>query len=169
MARLFFAIWPPDGVRVKLARLAEDVAVVAEGRPVPAAKIHLTLAFLGEVDEARSGAAIHAARAVRPTASGLVLDRVGSFRQAHVAWAGCAQCDARLAALQGALCARLREASFTLEERAFAPHVTLARRTRRPVPRASIGPIAWEAAGFALVRALPGSGDYENVEIFGRE
>ena len=168
MARLFFAIWPSEAARASLAKLAIDLALVADGRPVPAAKIHLTLAFLGEVSAEESRAALIAAEGVRRASYRVRLDRVGSFRAARVAWAGCARCDASLAALQKGLAQKLRGAGFALEERPFTPHLTLARRTRRAVPAASIAPIAWEADAFALVRTLPGTGEYENVQVFGK-
>jgi 2'-5' RNA ligase len=165
MARLFFAIWPGDAAGA-LARLAGDLARVAEGTPVPEAKIHLTLAFLGEVGDARLAAAHEAARGLAFARFSFALDRVGSFRAARVAWAGCARVPQPLAALQGALAERLRAAGFALEERPFAPHATLARRARRPVPPAAIGRIAWRVDHFTLVRSATGTGRYEVLEEY---
>ena len=64
MARLFFALWPDEPARGRLAPLAAEVAAQASGKPVPIAKLHLTLAFLGEVDAARIDRAVEAARGV---------------------------------------------------------------------------------------------------------
>jgi 2'-5' RNA ligase len=166
MARLFFAVWPDAAGAARLARLALDVAAVSGGKAVPRGKIHLTLAFLGEVPEARMEAARAAGGAVRFERFAFVLDRVGAFRGARVAWAGSAQTPAPLAALQSDLAARLRDAGFGIEERPFAPHATLARRTRRIVPPASIEPIAWPVGAFTLVRSVTGTGRYEVMEEF---
>jgi len=166
MARLFFAVWPDAAGSERLARLAADVAAVSEAKPVPREKIHLTLAFLGEVPEARIEGARAAGREVGFARFAFALDRVGSFRAARVAWAGSREAPAALAALQSALAARLHEAGFAIEERPFAPHATLARRTRRALPPAAIGPIAWPVGAFTLVRSVTGTGRYEVMEEY---
>ena len=165
MARLFFAVWPGEAAPA-LARLGTEVAIVSGGRPVPQGKIHITLAFLGEVADARVEAARVAARGLAFERFCFVLDRVGSFRAARVAWAGSARDPAPLVALQAALCARLTAARFVPEERPFAPHATLARRTRHPVPAAGIQPIEWQVDAVTLVRSDPGNGRYEILEEY---
>jgi len=86
MARLFLAIWPDAAAGEALARLADDVALVARGKPVERAKIHLTLVFLGDVAQEREPAvAAVAARAARSARFTLALDRVGSSRRSRVA------------------------------------------------------------------------------------
>src|SRR5256885_1011054 len=81
-----------------------------------------------------------AAGPVRDPPFGIALDRVGGFRRARVAWAGASAAPAPLLDLQARLEAGLRASGFDLEERAFAPHVTLARKTARPLPLAVITP-----------------------------
>ncbi|HSN19515.1 MAG TPA: RNA 2',3'-cyclic phosphodiesterase [Usitatibacter sp.] len=166
MARLFFAVWPGESSARALARLAADVALDAQGKPVPPEKIHLTLAFLGEVAPERAAAAREAASAVAFRPFAFALDQVGSFRVARVAWAGSREAPVALAELQAALAARLRAERFAIEDRPFAPHATLARRTRRPLRAASIEPIEWRVEAFTLVRSESGTGRYEVVEEF---
>jgi 2'-5' RNA ligase len=164
MARLFLALWPDVAAREELAALSHDLALVAGGKPVPADKIHLTLAFLGEVAGERQADIEHAAAETRGTAFELAFDRVGSFRGARVAWAGMAQMPAALAQVQSRLAANLRAAGFTLEDRPFTPHVTLVRKIERTLPKASIPAIASAAHAIALVRTQPGTGRYTTVE-----
>ena len=163
MARLFFAVWPDALAAAALATLARQVAGVCGGRPVPAEKLHLTLAFLGEVVAERAtdlvGCAGFRARRFR-----LELDRVGAFRKAGVAWAGPSTPPPELIALQEKLSARLGASGFALEEREYTPHLTLARRVERKLPAASIEPVAWEADAFTLVRSETGTGRYTVVE-----
>jgi 2'-5' RNA ligase len=156
MARLFFAIWPQPEAREALARLAHDVARVAGGKPVEAAKIHLTLAFLGPVDDAGSALAHAIGGRVGGTAFALALDRVGSFRRARVAWAGPSALPPALESLESSLTRALRAAGFALEERPFNPHVTLARKAGAALPRASIEPIAMRCDALALVASEGG-------------
>jgi 2'-5' RNA ligase len=166
MARLFFALWPDAAAGARLAPLAAELAGAASGQAVPIAKVHLTLAFLGEVETARIAALVEAARGVRLAPFAFALDRVGSFRGARVAWAGCAQTPELLAALASGLARRLESAGFALEDRPYAPHATLARRIARPVADAPIAPIPWTADGFSLVQSETGTGRYAVLEAF---
>jgi 2'-5' RNA ligase len=164
MARLFFALWPEEEARQELGQLARDLSLVVDGKPVPPEKIHLTLAFLGEVAADRMDDAVAAAAAIRAAPFALELDRVGAFRSARVAWAGASSPAPQLIALQGQLAANLGARGFVLEERDFAPHLTLARRIRKGLPVASIPPIVTQARSFALVRSETGTGRYSTLE-----
>ena len=160
MARLFFAIWPDPECAHALQVLSGRIAGQVEGKAVPASKMHLTLAFLGSVDAAARLAAIDVGSSVKGSPFEATLDRLGSFRNARVAWAGMSRLPQALAALQASIDARLREQGFPLEERPFAPHVTLARKTARPLRGAALDPIAWHVEAFTLVRSEPGTGRY---------
>ena len=164
MERLFFAVWPDAQAAKRLAGLARELAEVAGGKPVPAAKVHLTIAFLGSLAPDRAASAREAGAAVRAAPFDLDLDRLGSFRGARVAWAGCDGAPPGLARLHEALGRSLRHRGFEPEERAFAPHVTLVRRIERSVEGRGTETIAWRADALTLVRSEPGSGDYKVVE-----
>ncbi len=166
MARLFFAVWPDAAALARLERLAGELAIVSAGKPVPPAKIHLTLAFLGEIDAARMESALSVARAVRFEPFAMTFDCAGSFRGARVAWAGSLVPAPALVSLQGDLAARLAAAGFALEDRPFAAHVTLVRRIGKAVPRAAIEPVAWAVGAFSLVRSETGTGRYAVLEAF---
>ena len=163
MGRLFFAVWPDAEAAAALVAHARELAEACGGRPVTAAMLHLTLAFLGEVDADRMtdlvGCAGFRARQFR-----LELDRVGAFRRARVAWAGPSTPPPGLFALQEKLAARLGAGGFALEEREFNPHLTLVRRIERNLPVASIAPVAWNADALTLVRSETGTGRYTIVE-----
>ena len=160
MARLFFALWPPKTARALLAELGTKLAQDCGGRAVVADKIHLTLAFLGEVDAAGEVRALEVAEAIAFEPFELVLDRVGCFPRAHVAWAAPSAPDPRAGRLAEELAAGLRAAGFALERRAFAAHVTLVRRIVRPCAEAPSESIAWKANAFALVESDSRTGRY---------
>jgi 2'-5' RNA ligase len=162
--RLFFALWPDREAADKLAGAARALAELSGGKPVPRDKIHLTLAFLGERDDADLARAVEVARPIAAQPVRITLDEVGSFRGARVAWAGCGRVAPELASLQSALEGALRGRGFELEARPFVAHVTLARRITRNVPRAPLPPVAWEAREFTLVRTQPGTGGYSILE-----
>jgi 2'-5' RNA ligase len=166
MARLFFALWPDEDAAEHLSALSQSVAAQVEGRPVPRGRIHLTLAFLGELAPARAEEAMRAAESARSRAFEMILDQVGSFRAARVAWAGCSRAAPGLKALQTRLAKALRSRDFALEERPFAAHVTLARKISRAPARASMPPIVWQAREYTLVRSEAGTGSYTVIKTW---
>ena len=131
--RLFIAIDLPAELKQALTRLHRDIS---GARWVPAAQIHLTLAFLGEVEEA-SAWRLHAelARIHLPSFT-LTLTGPGCFphrQRPRVLWVGLAP-DAQLANLVAAVQSAIRDCGLPVEERPFTAHITLA-RLRFPAPR----------------------------------
>ena len=159
--RFFLALWPGDRVRESLASVSSVLAGLAQGRPVPEEKIHLTLAFLGEVAADRLDAVREAAHAAPGPRFEIILDEVGSFRDARVAWAGSSRVSPALLQWQARLDRALRDRGFVLEDRPFAAHVTLARRITTPVKRAPMPAIRWRPRALTLVQSMPGTGRYE--------
>jgi len=159
VARLFYAVWPDAECARALAAHALRLAEETGGRPVREDQIHLTLAFLGDVSDARRAAALDAAK-IRGRPFELSIDRTGAFRRAGVAWAGPSETPKGLLDLQAKVESRLRERGFELDERKFAPHVTLVRRTLRSAVATSIEPIPWRVGEFTLVRSETGTGRY---------
>jgi 2'-5' RNA ligase len=164
--RLFFAIVPAEDALRELARAAADIAAGTGGRAMAGDKIHLTLAFLGEIAEDRVPDARAAASAVRARPFTLVLDRLGSFRRAGVAWAGASMPDPELLRLQGTLAVHLEARGFALEVRPFAPHVTLARKVERPLAARELEAVGWRVTDFTLVRSNLETGKYETLERY---
>ena len=165
MSRHFFALWPDLPAGIALADLARDLAQASGGKPVPRDKIHLTLAFLGAIEPEAVERAREVAAAIRAPAFDLRLDRAGSFRGAKVGWAGCDSPPLALLMLAEDLAAALEGAGFVVDERPFAPHVTLARRIRTAIARESIPAIGWRAETFSLVRSE--AGRYETIGSWG--
>lgn len=160
MARHFFALWPPPGAQPALAALAAELARRCGGRAVPVDKIHLTLAFLGEIDAGGVARAREIAGGVVAPALDLRFDRVGSFAGARVAWTGMSEPDRDAAGLATELAARLRDAGFAIDRRPTVLHATLARRVAQPIPEAPIAALAWTADRFALVESDLRTGRY---------
>jgi len=126
--------------------------------------LHLTLAFLGDVAAQRLAAAVTAADGVRSPAFALRLDRLGYWRHNKVAWAGCDAVQPALAGLATSLAASLRQQGFALEERPFAPHVTLLRKAERAPDEPAWAGVGWPVREFTLVESrLSGSGSRYTV------
>lgn len=153
MARLFFALWPDAAMRAQLdaARRALNVP----GRPVPARNLHLTLVFLGAV-AAEKIAAVDVGAATRVPPFTLVLDRLGGFPHAGVAWLAPSRMPAELAALTDALQRACRAAGLDPDPRPFAPHLSIARKIRDVIP-AEMAPLPWKVTDFRLVESMRGA------------
>ena len=155
-ARVFFALWPDAALRSALAELAREVAGEARGRPTAQENLHLTLAFLGDQSDRQVQALQALAGAVVSHRFQLALDEIGSFARTGIAWLGASAPQLELVALQGRLAHVLREAGFSLDERPYAPHLTLVRRAGAPVRRALARPILWNVTSFVLAASDPG-------------
>lgn len=158
MPRLFLALWPDQPLRQDILRIAGPLLTHFRGRPVEPDRLHLTLAFLGEVPAEAvptiEGVAMAAASRHGPL--DLSLDRTGVFANAGVLWLGGAG-DRPLLALHEDLAAALAEAGHPLERRPFRPHVTLSRRVPRDAELharlrgEADPPVRWRAEELTLV------------------
>ena len=151
--RLFFAVTPDEGARQSLMAFAADVASVTGGRAPRAENLHLTVAFLGEVDQQRV-ADVEAIGAASATVSGpfvITFDRVGLFRDAGVAWIAPSETPAGLLRIVAALRNALQAKGMRVDHRDFRPHVTLARRCTRPLSGVAAPHIQWQVEALALI------------------
>jgi len=160
-SRYFFAAWPPAGTAAAL----EGWAKTLEGRTTPAAKIHLTLAFLGAVAPEK---AIAAARRAQGRPHALPIERAQYWKHNKIVWAGPRETPAGLKALVDSLHLELYKAEFILESRAYAAHVTLVRSAPTPRELPVLPEVEWPVGEFTLVRsAVSNKGSvYEIVERF---
>ena len=133
MTRTFLALELPETIKAVLRRRIERLAhALPEVRFVDVAGLHLTLAFLGELDNAHLAAATEAAEEAASAHAPITLRlaRLGTFgsaRSPRVIWVGLAGEVAQLGALQSTLADALAARGFPREARPFAPHLTLAR------------------------------------------
>ncbi len=158
--RLFFALELPPSLRAALAAAQETLRAAGPARVTwcTDAQLHLTLAFLGDVDDPAPW--VEAARGVAAAHAGLTLapGPFGTFGQPpRVVWAGLAGpgVDA-LRRLVVDLERALAPLGHAPEARGFAAHVTLGRvrdggggRGRRPRKQHGLDELV------AAVRALP--------------
>lgn len=128
--RLFFGLEIPDPVKHRLLAIQQPVAGARWQR---SDQLHLTLAFLGSVEEKRLPAIADSARNLPVKPFDLTVAGVGCFGDPDHPknlWAG-VQPVTELAGLQVALNERLALAGFPQEQRRFRPHITLARFNRK--------------------------------------
>ena len=151
--RLFFALWPPLSVRHRLADTAQDLGT-RNGRPVAAANLHLTLAFLGAVDPLRRRCMERAADAVEGTPFTLALSRVGYWPRPQVLWLGSPATPPELQQLVANLAAALQVCGYRPEPRPYRDHLTLARKVSGPSRTQMVEPVVWPVDHFCLVESV---------------
>jgi 2'-5' RNA ligase len=157
--RAFFALWPDPSASDALALLACETARRTQGRAPPSGNLHLTLVFLGDVAVTRVTAlcAIGLAAASTVPPFPLTLDRTGTFRGSGIAWAGASATPRELDEFVQQLRDTLTAEGFAIERRAFQPHVTLARRCRKPDSTQISAPIVWAVSRIVLNTSEPAS------------
>lgn len=125
--RLFIAIDLPEAVRRRLAGLVADAPRGV--RPVRPEQIHLTLHFLGDIDDEGLATVTTALGGLRHRAFAIDLTGAGVFPpqgRPTVLWAGVAATD-DLLGLHRDVTAILASSGMQPDPRPWAPHVTLAR------------------------------------------
>jgi RNA 2',3'-cyclic 3'-phosphodiesterase len=133
MTRTFVAVELGDEARAHLAReIARLDRALPSVRWADPANLHLTLVFLGELDDERLASVHEAVQDVAPNVKPFTLavaglGTFGSLDAPRVVWAGLGGNLRRLTELHDALAAALEARGFTRESRPFSPHLTLAR------------------------------------------
>ncbi|TPE62877.1 RNA 2',3'-cyclic phosphodiesterase [Sandaracinobacter neustonicus] len=161
--RLFVALRPPPPVRDALTALMGGI----EGaRWQSDNNLHLTLAFIGEVDRHQAEAATDALATLVAPPLDLSLGQFGSFEaeradRTAALWIGVTPAEP-VATLAAAIRAALRRAGLEPDARKFVPHITLARFSRAGASRDALRPwlstitapqASWRADGFHLVQS----------------
>ncbi|HHU88008.1 MAG: RNA 2',3'-cyclic phosphodiesterase [Sphaerochaetaceae bacterium] len=168
--RLFIAINFPPGALSYLQdqqRRLEEVAL--EGRFVAPDKLHLTLAFLGEVSMADSAHLSTLLREVEGEPFELKLQGLGSFRRGRSAlwWVGIED-SPPLLEYRERLCNRLLDEGYDFDQRPFRPHVTIARQVVVDEDNTPISPSKGYITGVNRISLM--ESDYRTYrEVYAKE
>jgi len=133
MIRLFTAIEIPESVRFRLTLLQ---AGIPGARWMPAENLHLTLRFIGEVDEPTADDIDQVLSELRLPAFTLTLKGVGEFggKDVRALWVGVATNPA-LHRLVAKIESALQRMGLVPETRKYSPHVTIARLKDAPLTK----------------------------------
>ncbi|MBU1237240.1 MAG: RNA 2',3'-cyclic phosphodiesterase [Gammaproteobacteria bacterium] len=187
--RCFFAVWPDAVAATALYELGRQAQADCGGRPMRRDTLHITLAFLGDIEAGRVADAKRVAETIVVSPFDLMLDRLGYWRHNRILWAGgvssrltfpkgtgrhevAVPSNARDGAqphtfLAEALGDGLRAAGFALDARPFVAHLTLLRDAHctqvLPLPQ----PVVWPVREFVLAQSRL-SRDGARYDIVGR-
>lgn len=173
MHRLFVAIRPPEGVREQLLDLMGGLPDV---RWQNDEQLHLTLRFIGEVERPVAEDIAAALQQIRFERFSIALAGVGKFekRRNGALWAGVQPKD-QLKALAAKVERACQSAGLEPEQRAYHPHITLARSKGRAPGldgflerNAPLASHPWEVGEFILYESRLGrdGAHYEAVDTY---
>ncbi|HHV8044880.1 TPA: 2'-5' RNA ligase family protein [Salmonella enterica] len=139
--RLFFAIDLPDDARTQIIAWRAAHFASEDGRPVAAANLHLTLAFLGDISNDKQRALAQLAGRIRQPPRGLL--QLANMLRAQAARSGCYQ-----------------------SPQPFHPHITLLRDASHTVAIPPPG-FCWSfpVTSFALYASSYGQGRTRYAEL----
>jgi RNA 2',3'-cyclic 3'-phosphodiesterase len=164
--RLFIGIPLAPAVVEELAVLTERLKSPTDGLRWPApAGWHITLQFLGKTSAEQYACLVPALRRIRFSPFAIQLEPPGFFDRAGVFFAGVGL-SPQLIRLQELVVAATRPCGFVPEDRAYHPHITLARtKAGRPGLRAlkrragDVKPLSgFTAQEFLVYESFPGPG-----------
>lgn len=177
--RLFIAVDLSEELREKIAPILKTISGLNGVKAVEKENLHITLKFLGEVNEARVPAISEALKKVAFEPFKIYLKGFGFFpneRYARVAWIGIREGEEELRKLAEGVNSALKKVGFKPES--FTAHVTIA-RVKKPEGRKIVEVLrdleddfGWmDVRDFRLKKStLTSKGPiYEDLEVYGVE
>lgn len=126
--RLFFSLkFSPSQQQLLLPYRQQVLDLCPAARVVDVDNLHLTLFFLGQVDEAAKTQLITAASCIRQPAFNLTLDTLSGFSRPKIVYLAPSEVPDALVQLQQQLAALCEAAGFNDIHDKYRPHITLAR------------------------------------------
>jgi len=138
---------------------------VANARPVPAENLHITLVFLGWVENDQLDMLRDVMSGISPPDCDLLLDRCGWFRRPRVGWIGSDGVSSEAIQFQQSLDSAIRGLGFELDDRPWKPHVTVYRKMRNSPVMLDFEPIRWKLDSYDLMvsEQRPGGVQYRSL------
>jgi 2'-5' RNA ligase len=152
--RLFLALWPDEELRANLTDLTRSLERCTAGKWMRPDNLHVTLAFLGNVEEDRFPV-------IREIAAGSVgesfvlgFERAEFWRRSEIVCLAPTETPDALASLADELTRSFRDSGFPMENRPYRPHLTLARQGRCDWAFRTLSePLIWSVSSFVLVES----------------
>lgn len=151
--RLFFAL-QPDRTTLQALHTLQRCLEPNKGRPVPPERMHATLLFMGDQTTETLNRLLEIASGLELPPCGLVLDRLGHFPRASVAWLGPSRVPPELEAFQARLAAAVAAAGIGFDDKRWRMHVTIYRNLRKRPGRIAFEPIEWPLRDFQLMESV---------------
>jgi 2'-5' RNA ligase len=151
--RLFIAINFNGETKPHLLTLRDELKSNAQsGRFSPPENLHLTLAFIGEVNPKKVEKIKDILETVEFTPFDVAIDRLGTFSRGTLWWAGLRE-DKPLLDLQYEVIFKLAHCGFEMDGREYHPHITLGREVVTSMRPRSIEPFGETVHSIELMKS----------------
>lgn len=165
--RVFVAIQISDEMRKALITAMHELKKAGlKGSYTPAQNLHMTLCFIGEVDNVQP--ICRALEQIRFSPFRLTLSDLGNFK--NLLWIG-AKGGQKLAALVKELRKTLIDAGISFDDKDFVPHITLIRKMIGNPPAFSVQKADMMVSKISLMRSeqKEGKAVYTEIAFFGKK
>jgi RNA 2',3'-cyclic 3'-phosphodiesterase len=130
--RLFIAIDLDKNIKAYLENIEIELKhYCIKGSFTNTANFHITLAFLGELEESNVSKVIKAMEnsASKFTPFVLTIDKLGNFNKcnSNILWIG-TKCSEKLTSLHKKICFSLKNQGIAFDEKPLKPHITIGRQ-----------------------------------------
>jgi 2'-5' RNA ligase len=150
LKRLFFALWPDPETRASCAAIS--AALKPFGRPVQPDNLHVTLVFLGSIDEKTETILVEAAEKIAFSKISVRFDSLDYWRRPRIICLSGKPEDSSANLLVEQLNATAAALEIPTDDRPYQAHVTLVRKASR-LPSLAFEPIVWQSDSFSLVES----------------
>ena len=164
MSRLFYALWPDPKTRRKLSTLSKDIH---RGRVIEPQNLHITLLFLGKVDETIRQRLLDMTADISINQFQLQLLKSEWWKRSGILCLAPDTIPEQLLHLTARLTDIAHGCNLSVEDRTYRPHVTLARKITRPM-NIDFEPFSWKAGDFSLLESvtLPQGAEYKIIHTW---
>ena len=158
--RLFFALETDEPTTLAISHW-RDTQLTCDGRPVPLANFHVTLAFVGKLSHEKSKPLADTVDLwlsdVQPAGDTLQLNCPGYWPKVGIFWLGPEHWPDSLTAISRKLRSIGVATGARRESQTFRPHVSLYRGCQLPPPAPIGAPaISWRYRHFSLMESIQG-------------
>lgn len=152
--RLFFALWPDRQVRDHLDQISQQASQHLKGKRISPENLHVTLAFIGEVEFSTRCCLECVAKQVQGQAFTLFFNKMDYWEKNQIFWVGAHVLPPALTLLVTDLSTRLQVCGYHPESRPYQVHITLLRKAH-PITQTlpSWKHFSWWVEEFCLVRS----------------
>lgn len=156
--RVFFALWPDVRQRDRLRDVINSVARNVEGRAVDRRDWHITLAYLGDIEERRIPDLLQRAEQIHVEPFRLAFDRLEFWPRPKIACLVTPTVPVELETLVADLNALIQDCGVVPEDRIYRPHITVSRNARTFPTERLTQRATTEWSGFELIESVSGPG-----------
>lgn len=163
--RVFFALLPDSDTVAAIEHHAAQYSPLS-GRKVPPANYHITLLFLGNVEQRVLDALRMDCRGLHAPAVEMAISEAGWWKKAGILWLGPKQAPIELLGLVDQLNNLAGQRRLPRENRPYVPHITLMRKVSEAPLHPLIQPFTWRADSFSLMESIlhPEGVEYRELE-----